>query len=46
MRAVHIAAKLFITVATVKSHLTSLLLKLGARDRIQLVVMAHEAGLA
>ncbi|MGH3208205.1 MAG: response regulator [Trebonia sp.] len=41
-----IAAELFITVATVKSHLTSLLLKLGARDRIQLVVMAHEAGLA
>ncbi len=40
-----IAAELFIGVATVKSHLASLLLKLGARDRIQLVVMAHEAGL-
>jgi DNA-binding NarL/FixJ family response regulator len=40
-----IAAELFISVATVKSHVTSLLLKLGARDRIQLVVMAHEAGL-
>jgi DNA-binding NarL/FixJ family response regulator len=39
-----IAAELFIGVATVKSHLASLLLKLGARDRIQLVVMAHEAG--
>jgi len=39
-----IAAELFISVATVKSHLASLLLKLGARDRIQLVVMAHEAG--
>ncbi|HEX3517337.1 MAG TPA: response regulator transcription factor, partial [Trebonia sp.] len=40
-----IAAELFIGVATVKSHLASLLLKLGARDRIQLVVMTHEAGL-
>jgi DNA-binding NarL/FixJ family response regulator len=40
-----IAAELFISVATVKSHVTSLLLKLGARDRIQLVVRAHQAGL-
>ncbi|HEY1626972.1 MAG TPA: response regulator transcription factor [Streptosporangiaceae bacterium] len=40
-----IAAELFISVATVKTHLASLLLKLRARDRIQLVVMAHEAGL-
>jgi DNA-binding NarL/FixJ family response regulator len=40
-----IAAELFISVATVKTHLASLLLKLGARDRIQLVVMAHETGL-
>lgn len=38
-------AELFISAATVKTHLASLLLKLGARDRIQLVVMAHEAGL-
>jgi DNA-binding NarL/FixJ family response regulator len=40
-----IAAELFISAATVKTHLASLLLKLGARDRVQLVVMAHEAGL-
>jgi DNA-binding NarL/FixJ family response regulator len=40
-----IAAELFISAATVKTHLASLLLKLGARDRIQLVVMAHEAAL-
>jgi len=40
-----IAAELFISAATVKTHLASLLLKLRARDRIQLVVMAHEAGL-
>jgi DNA-binding NarL/FixJ family response regulator len=40
-----IAAELFISVATVKSHVTSLLLKLGTRDRIQLVVRAHQAGL-
>jgi DNA-binding NarL/FixJ family response regulator len=40
-----IAAELFISVATAKAHVARLLAKLGARDRIQLVIAAYEAGL-
>ncbi|MFD8388079.1 response regulator [Streptomyces sp. NPDC059680] len=40
-----IAQDLFITVATTKSHVSRLLSKLGARDRVQLVIAAYEAGL-
>ncbi|MFD5419216.1 response regulator [Streptomyces sp. NPDC127069] len=40
-----IAEDLFITVATAKSHVSRLLTKLGARDRIQLVITAYEMGL-
>jgi DNA-binding NarL/FixJ family response regulator len=41
-----IAATLHISETTVKTHLSRLLSKWGARDRIGLVVMANEAGLS
>ena len=40
-----IAAELFISVATAKSHVARLLTKLDARDRVQLVIIAYETGL-
>ena len=40
-----IAAALYITAGTTKTHVAHLLAKLGARDRVQLVITAHEAGL-
>ncbi|MFI6358851.1 response regulator [Streptomyces sp. NPDC050743] len=40
-----IAEDLFISVATAKSHVSRLLTKLDARDRVQLVITAYEAGL-
>ncbi|MEV0198174.1 response regulator transcription factor [Nonomuraea sp. NPDC050691] len=41
-----IAAELVISVATVKAYVTRLLTKLDARDRVQLVIIAYDAGLA
>ncbi len=41
-----IAGALTISVKTVKTHIGSLLAKLGARDRAQLVIAAYEHGLA
>jgi DNA-binding NarL/FixJ family response regulator len=40
-----IAEELFIGTATVKSHLSSILTKVGLRDRAQVVVFAYESGL-
>jgi DNA-binding NarL/FixJ family response regulator len=40
-----IAAHLVISTATAKAHVARLLAKLGARDRVQLVIAAYENGL-
>ena len=40
-----IAAKLFVSPLTAKTHVSRILTKLGARDRAQLVVLAYESGL-
>jgi DNA-binding NarL/FixJ family response regulator len=40
-----IAERLVISPLTVKSHVSRILTKMGARDRTQLVVMAYESGL-
>ena len=40
-----IATELFISPATAKTHVSRMMMKLGARDRAQLVVTAYETGL-
>ena len=39
-----IAAELFIGVTTVKTHVTSLLTKLGARNRVEIAMWAYDTG--
>ena len=40
-----IATSVFLSEATVKTHVRSVLMKLGLRNRIQVVITAHERGL-
>jgi DNA-binding NarL/FixJ family response regulator len=39
-----IASELYITPSTVKAHLASLMRKLGARNRVEVAMWAHETG--
>ena len=40
-----LAEKFFLSISTVKTHIGRILQKLEARDRVQLVILAYEAGL-
>jgi DNA-binding NarL/FixJ family response regulator len=40
-----VGTRLFVSRATVKTHVANILMKLGLRDRIQVVVFAYESGL-
>ena len=39
-----IAATLFLSDSTLKTHVSNVLAKLGLRDRIQAIVLAYESG--
>jgi DNA-binding CsgD family transcriptional regulator len=40
-----IADRLYVSVNTAKTHVSRAMIKLGARDRAQLVVFAYQSGL-
>jgi DNA-binding NarL/FixJ family response regulator len=40
-----VASELYVGQTTVKTHVTSILAKLGVRDRLQAVILAYESGL-
>lgn len=39
-----IAGELYITLSTVKTHIASLMSKLGARNRVEIAIWAHQSG--
>jgi DNA-binding NarL/FixJ family response regulator len=41
-----VAAELFMSIATVKAHVSRLLMKLGVDNRVQVALLVHDAGLS